>query len=621
MTPITLNRLERAEVDALITALAGGKAMPPEVMSYIDEKTDGIPLYVEELTKQVLDGGFVRDQQGRHALVRPLSELPIPATLHDLLMARLDRLPTIREVAQLGSIFGREFAYEMLQAVASIEERTLDNGLDRLVDAELLYQRGRRPQARYVFKHALVQDAAYQSLLRRTRQYYHRQVGDLLESRYPEIAATQPELVAHHYARAEQHAKAITYLMRCADNAAGLHAHAEAITALEQARALGQHLPAEEHDRQELVLVVREAHSLHFAGRRQEIVDLITAQQDRTAAATPALAAELDFWLGFAHGWLGRRAEAAEHLQRALERATAAGERAILGRVHRALATECVYSGRPMDTAADHARDAVSLLRAEGDVFWLAQALFTQCYCCIFAGRFEAALGAAEELAILSGPSGPSRAQANAAMLTGLVKAFQGDADAAVESCERALTRSPDRFETAFVLACLGRAQLAAGNASRAVSTLQQAVEIADQVRSLQFRAWFRTMLSEAAIANGELDRARSVAEAARDLGDATGFQLGLGLARRVLGVIAARNRDHALAMDHLSDAIERLARIGARFELARARLERGRVAHTLADGEAARSDLREARALFAGVGLPREVERVDVLAEAVGTA
>src|SRR4029078_9014998 len=120
----------------------------------------------------------------------------------DLLMARLDRLPTIREVAQLGSILGREFAYEMLQSIAAIEEKKLENGLDQLVDAELLYQRGRRPRARYMFKHALVQDAAYQSLLKRTRQFYHRQVAALLESRHPDLVQTQPELLAHHYSKA-----------------------------------------------------------------------------------------------------------------------------------------------------------------------------------------------------------------------------------------------------------------------------------------------------------------------------------------------------------------------------------------------------------------------------------
>ena len=148
MTPISLNRLERQEVEVLVTQLAGGKSVSAEVAGYIADKTDGVPLYIEELTKAVLDPRFVLERDGRFELARPLSEVAIPATLHDMLMARLDRFPTIREVAQLGSILGREFAYEMLQAIASLQESELQVGLDQLVHEELLYQRGRRPSAR-----------------------------------------------------------------------------------------------------------------------------------------------------------------------------------------------------------------------------------------------------------------------------------------------------------------------------------------------------------------------------------------------------------------------------------------------------------------------------------------
>ena len=205
MTPLTLNRLERPEVEALITLQAGGKALPEEVVEHIVGKTDGVPLFVEELTKTILEADFLRERNGSWELARQLSEVTIPATLQDSLMARLDRLPAIREVAQLGAVLGREFAYEMVQAIVSIEETTLQEGLAQLVDAELLYQRGRPPRAKYIFKHALVQDAAYQSLLKRTRQYYHRQVAELIEARFPETVQAQPELVAHHYTEADEH--------------------------------------------------------------------------------------------------------------------------------------------------------------------------------------------------------------------------------------------------------------------------------------------------------------------------------------------------------------------------------------------------------------------------------
>jgi predicted ATPase len=195
MTPITLNRLERPQVEAMITQLGGGKALPAEVVQYIVARTDGVPLYVEELTKMLLESDLLKEEADHYALAGRLSSVAIPATLQDSLMARLDRLPMVREVAQLGAVLGREFAYEMLRALAVVEEATLQERLDQLVGAELLYQRGRPPRAKYIFKHALIQDAAYGSLLKRTRQQYHEQIARMLEAEFTETVEAEPELV------------------------------------------------------------------------------------------------------------------------------------------------------------------------------------------------------------------------------------------------------------------------------------------------------------------------------------------------------------------------------------------------------------------------------------------
>ena len=144
-------------------------------------------------------------------------------------MARLDRLPILREVAQLGAVLGRDFAYEMLRAIAAIDEPRLREVLGRLVEAELLYQRGRPPRSRYIFKHALIQEAAYQSLLRRTRQQYHRQVAELLESNFTDTVEASPELLAHHYCEAGLPAPAVAYWQRAGENATRRSANLEAI--------------------------------------------------------------------------------------------------------------------------------------------------------------------------------------------------------------------------------------------------------------------------------------------------------------------------------------------------------------------------------------------------------
>jgi predicted ATPase len=179
--------------------MVGGKALPEEVLGKIVEKTDGVPLFVEELTKMLLGSGLLVEQADHYALTGPLPPLAIPATLQDSLMARLDRLSTVKEVAQLGATLGRSFSYELLHAVSPVDETTLQRELGRLVEAELLYQRGLPPQATYLFKHVLIQEAAYQSLLKRTRQQYHREIARVLEEQFQEIALVQPELLAHHY--------------------------------------------------------------------------------------------------------------------------------------------------------------------------------------------------------------------------------------------------------------------------------------------------------------------------------------------------------------------------------------------------------------------------------------
>jgi predicted ATPase len=229
LTPITLNRLERPQVEALVQRLAGGKQLPEEVVAHIVGKTDGVPLYVEELTKMLLASDLLREDVEQYVLTGLLLSMAIPDTLQDSLMARLDQMKTAKEVAQLGAVLGREFAYEMLQALSSQDDETVQTGLAQLVEAELLYQRGRPPRARYVFKHALIQDAAYASLLRSTRQRVHQQIAQLFETRCPEVVEAQPEVVAHHYTEAACPEQAIGYWQQAGQQAARRAANQEAV--------------------------------------------------------------------------------------------------------------------------------------------------------------------------------------------------------------------------------------------------------------------------------------------------------------------------------------------------------------------------------------------------------
>jgi predicted ATPase len=221
--------LGRAQVEAMIERITGDKALPAEVVQQIVTKTDGVPLFVEELTKAILESSLLRQHEDRYELTGPLPSLAIPATLHDSLMARLDRLAAGKEVAQLAATLGRTFPYELLRAVSPLDAAMLQQALARLVEAELLYQRGVLPQATYLFKHALIQEAAYQSLLKSTRQQYHQRIARVLEAQFPETCETQPELLAQHYTAAGFREQAVGYWQRAGQQARQRSANREAI--------------------------------------------------------------------------------------------------------------------------------------------------------------------------------------------------------------------------------------------------------------------------------------------------------------------------------------------------------------------------------------------------------
>jgi class 3 adenylate cyclase/predicted ATPase len=232
---LTLNRLAWRDRTVLVDQIAGGKSLPDEVVSQIVDRTDGVPLFVEELTKSVLESGLLREEADRYVLDRALPPFAIPTSLQDSLMARLDRLASVRLVAQIGAAIGREFSYALLRAVSRLSERELDAALGRLVASELVFLRGAPPDAVYSFKHALVQDAAHGSLLRSSRQQLHAQIADALETHFPDLMDRQPELLAQHYAEAGLIEKSIGYWGKAGQRSAARSAMAEAAAQLQKA--------------------------------------------------------------------------------------------------------------------------------------------------------------------------------------------------------------------------------------------------------------------------------------------------------------------------------------------------------------------------------------------------
>jgi class 3 adenylate cyclase/DNA-binding winged helix-turn-helix (wHTH) protein/predicted ATPase len=243
ITPIPLSRLSPSYAEQMVSHVTGKKSLPKQVLCQIIDKTDGVPLFVEECTKSLIEAGTMHETDGRYELLAPLQAMTVPATLHDSLMARLDRLEIAKGVAQLGAVLGRQFDYALLKAVWKQDEHLLQRGLNRLVGAELLYRQGQIPRASYTFKHALIQDVAYQSLLKSTRQQYHRWAAQALTEHFPDSAALQPEVPARHYTEAGLVEQAIPYWKMAGALAVERSAHAEAVNHFTKGLELLEQLP------------------------------------------------------------------------------------------------------------------------------------------------------------------------------------------------------------------------------------------------------------------------------------------------------------------------------------------------------------------------------------------
>jgi predicted ATPase/class 3 adenylate cyclase len=242
VTTVSLTRLNRRNGAALVERVTAGKTLPKEVMDQILARTDGVPLFIEELTKAVLESGLLQEQDDHFMLDRPLPSMAIPTTLNASLMARLDRLAPVKEVAQIGAVVGREFSYELLNAVAGLPRHRLEEALAQLVRSELIFCRGEIPRAVYTFKHALVRDAAESGLLKSRRAALHATIADAFEQHFPEIVETQPEILGLHLTEAGLFEKAGEYWLRAGKKAAMRSANLEAIAHLRNGIEVSVHL-------------------------------------------------------------------------------------------------------------------------------------------------------------------------------------------------------------------------------------------------------------------------------------------------------------------------------------------------------------------------------------------
>ncbi|MEM9512856.1 MAG: AAA family ATPase, partial [Cyanobacteria bacterium P01_E01_bin.48] len=359
---LTLAHLKSEQIEQLLTQIAGNKTLPVEVVAHVVNKTDGVPLFVEELTKMVLESGIVEDAGNRYALKGTLPLLTIPSTLQDSLMARLDRLAPVKELAQLGATIGREFSYDLIRAVARQDEPILQSGLSQLEDAGVLCGHQRAKLGKYAFRNALIRDVAYNSLLKSQRYTYHQRISIALATEFVETETVRPEMVAYHYTAGGDVEHAIPYWYRAGERAAAASANVEAIAHFDQGLQLLEQLPeTPERMAQAIALYLdkgsalmslkgyaaaevedafQQAHALcdrlpeapqrfkavwglygFYAVRAQYDIAWPLARQLEQMAATSGLNEQqliAHLALGMTHAQLGRATQAGEELERAI---------------------------------------------------------------------------------------------------------------------------------------------------------------------------------------------------------------------------------------------------------------------------------------------------------------
>jgi class 3 adenylate cyclase/tetratricopeptide (TPR) repeat protein len=301
---LSLNRLSPRRGAKMIMQVTGGKALPKEITDQIVDRTDGVPLFIEELTKVVVESGAFTETNGRYAVTGQVASLAIPTTLQASLLARLDRLAPAREVAQIASALGRQFSHELISAVAQMPQHRIDDALAQLVSAELIFRRGTAPDAEYTFKHALVQDAAYGTLLRGRRQQLHACIAATLEDKFPEIAVAQPALLAQHCAEAGLTEKAVAYWLKAGQQAMARSAVTEAVARLQKGLDVLATLPdGPWHRQQELDLQIAlrpalastKGFSAHDVGQIIVRARTLAEQIDRPEYLEPLLYGQLAY--------------------------------------------------------------------------------------------------------------------------------------------------------------------------------------------------------------------------------------------------------------------------------------------------------------------------------------
>ncbi len=519
---LALNRMNQRQCAAMVEQLTQDMALPAQVVEQIIAKTDGVPLFVEELTRTVLESGLLDEAAGAQDGGAAQPSLAIPTTLQDSLMARLDQLNEAKHVAQAGAVIGREFTLELLAAVAGLDPAPLGEALRRLEAAGLVHARGTDVDRSYVFKHALIQDAAYESLLKSDRRRLHAAIAQALETHFADKTVTEPEVLARHYTEAERHAQAADYWRRAGRRASERYANVEAIGHFQHGLAAAAGLPAgAERTALELGLRIDLVACFRLVDRYDDaLATLEVAQGQATELDRVAELADVHYYRGNIYFPLGNIDGCLTEHSLARKYARAAGSPEIEARAVGGLA-DAYYMGGRMRTAYEHFVACVDLCRRHGFDYIEAanQPMigWSSLYLNAYAEAVENGVAGVDKAAAVGNP----RAQMMAYAMIGYVKTELGEFADARRHLERALELAcklgSGNFEAA-VLYFTSRNLLSQDMRAEALILVRQARALSDRLGP---RFHGAAMLAALALASDDPQERREALHAGQALLDA----------------------------------------------------------------------------------------------------
>ena len=599
-TQITLRRLSDDESRELLAAVLRGSDLPAELSAEILAKAEGNPLFLEELAHSLAEHGAG-------------SKTTIPHSIQGLLAARIDRLPEAhKHLLKTASVLGRELSLDLLEALWDRDE-PLSGLLEDLRSWELLYKTPSEDQTIHFFKHALLQEVAYESLLTQRRRQLHRRAAAALETLHAENLEDAYDHLVYHYPRAGEPEKTVHYLTLFAARAARDFAHAEAAKALREALGHAEQLPEESRDRSLVEVLLQLAESLLPLARFPETLELFEHHADRVERLDdPALAARYAFWLAHTHTYLGHQEETRRYAEQAIAAAQACGDETTEGKAHYVLGRDGFWAGRFAE-GIRHSLRAVVLLERRGEPWWQGQAYWVAGFNHYVLGEFSKAIDALERARAIGEALDDYRLDTSWSL--GYFHASLGEWEAGIEQCRRGLEGASDPLNSAVAMGFLGYAYLEKGEVENAVDTLRESVERLRETGMRQILGWFSVFLAEAFLAAGEVERAEELAASGLEMTREARFSYGEGLAQRARGRVAASAGDAEGAQRFLEQALATFDALGVSFEVARTRLELARLASAAGDPATAARELGEASRLLDRLDVPRYRERLQALA------